>query len=336
MITIDGSKGEGGGQILRSSLALSAITGQPMRIKNVRGRRSKPGLLRQHLTALKATAEICGGYATGAELGSGEIGLKPGTIRGGTYEFSVGSAGSAMLVLQTVVPVLLFADNVSTVTVSGGTHNMASPPFDFFKECYEPALARMGYDIDAKINSWGFYPAGGGKVTVHVTPGSTRHTFHQTERGEETSRRLEAIVSNVKGKVAQRELETAGSALKIAEDDRRVTSRRSPGPGNVLIGRLDYDWGRSLFCHFGRRGVSAEEVAGNLVDNMQAYISSGAAIDEYLSDQLILPMALGSGGAFTTGQPSLHAQTHAEIIEHFTSRRVRFEKAGHEQYVCEV
>ncbi|MEO1028839.1 MAG: RNA 3'-terminal phosphate cyclase [Pseudomonadota bacterium] len=336
MITIDGSKGEGGGQILRSSLALSAITGQAVRIQNVRGRRSKPGLLRQHLTALKATADVCGGFATGAELGSAEIGLKPGTIRGGDYEFSVGSAGSAMLVLQTVVPILLHADAPSTVTVSGGTHNMASPPFDFFKECYEPALERMGYTVTSEIKSWGFYPAGGGKVRVSITPNSERFVFEQIKRGAETSRSLESIVSNIKGKIAQRELETAGNLLGVDEGDRRITARRSPGPGNILLGRIDYDWGRSMFCQFGRRGITAESVAKDLADEIKAYDASGAAIDEYLADQLMLPMALGAGGLYSTVAPSLHSTTHAEIIERFTDRRVRFEKDGEAKFICEV
>lgn len=336
MITIDGSAGEGGGQILRSSLALSAITGEAIRITNVRGKRSKPGLLRQHLTALKATTEVCGGKALGAELGSDEISLKPGSIRDGNYDFSVGSAGSAMLVLQTVVPILLHADAPSIVTVSGGTHNMAAPPFDFFKECYEPALRRMGFDIDAEIKSWGFYPAGGGKVVVRIRPTKERKPFDQAERGAEKDRSVESIVSNIRGKVAQRELATAADMLGFEDSQCRVTARRSPGPGNVLIGRLHYDWGATLFCQFGRKGVTAEQVGRDLVREMQRYLTSGAAIDEYLADQLMLPMALGAGGAFSTVAPSLHSQTNAGIIERFTGLAIRFVEAGEGRFMCEV
>jgi len=177
MITIDGSFGEGGGQILRSSLALSAITGESVKIENVRANRSKPGLLRQHLTALNAVTEICSGHASGAELGSPEITLRPGTVRPGNYLFSVGSAGSANLVLQTVLPVLLHLGEPSTVTVQGGTHNPSSPPFDFLTECFFPAPRKIGYAVDGHLNAYGYYPAGGGEIVTQVGASSDLCSF---------------------------------------------------------------------------------------------------------------------------------------------------------------
>ena len=168
MITIDGSFGEGGGQILRSSLALSAITGEPVRIENVRANRSKPGLLRQHLAAFNAVTEICGGHASGAELGSSEISLRPGSIRAGEYAFAVGSAGSANLVLQTVLPVLLHANAPSKVVIQGGTHNPSSPPFDYLTECFFPALREIGHRVDGQLNAYGFYPAGGDAIYTDI------------------------------------------------------------------------------------------------------------------------------------------------------------------------
>ncbi|MEO0883268.1 MAG: RNA 3'-terminal phosphate cyclase [Pseudomonadota bacterium] len=327
MITIDGTMGEGGGQVFRSSLSLSAITGEPICIQNIRGKRKKTGLLRQHLTALLATAEICGGHVSGAELGSNEISFQPGTIRAGAYRFSVGSAGSANLVLQTILPVLLQATGPSEVTVFGGTHNMASPPYDFLVECFLPALSTMGHNVSAEIKSWGFYPAGGGEIVVHVTPSAELHELTLVERGPEQWRALEAVISNLSGRIAERELHTAGEALKVPPDDRRITTRRSAGPGNVLFARIEFEHLRALFSGFGERGVTAEQVAKRLSGTVGQFVDSRAAVTEHLADQLLLPMALAKGGTFSTTEPSLHTTTNAEIVERFTGRKIKMKPA---------
>ena len=335
MITIDGRMGEGGGQVLRSSLSLSAITGEPFRIQNVRGNRKKPGLLRQHLTALLATAEICGGHVFGAELGSTEIGFRPGTIRAGSYKFSVGSAGSANLVLQTILPVLLQATGPSEVTVFGGTHNMASPPYDFLAECFLPALSAIGHDVYTEIKSWGFYPAGGGEIVVHVTPSAELHELTLVERGPEQWRAIEAVVSNLSGRIAERELHAAGEALNVSPDGRRITTRQSAGPGNVLFARLEFEHLRAVFSGFGERGVSAEQVAKRLAGTVVKFVDSRAAVTEHLADQLLLPMALAKGGIFSTTEPSLHATTNADVIMQFTGRKIEFEETD-STYQCVV
>ena len=326
MITLDGSMGEGGGQIIRSSLSLSAITGEPVRIQNVRAGRAKPGLLRQHLTALNAVTEICGGHATGAELGSGEVGLRPGTIRPGDYTFSVGSAGSANLVLQTVLPILLQAGAPSTVTIQGGTHNPSSPPFDYLKECFFPALRKIGHRVDGKLNAYGFYPAGGGELKVEIGQSESPREFALLDRGKEVSRSLEALIANLPGEIAKRELETASSLLDIDFDTGcKFTHPTSRGPGNALYGRLFYETGTVLFAQFGAKGVSAEQVGKRLAKQMKTFAASSAAVDHHLADQLLLPMALAKGGAFTTLRPSLHATTNAEVIGKFTGRNISFE-----------
>lgn len=326
MITIDGSFGEGGGQILRSSLALSAITGEPVRIENVRANRSKPGLLRQHLTALNAVTEICGGHATGAELGSSEISLRPGSLRGGNYAFSVGSAGSANLVLQTVLPVLLHLGQPSTVTVHGGTHNPSSPPFDFLTECFFPALRKIGYVVDGRLNAYGYYPAGGGEIVAEVGVPNDLCAFEHLERGQEVSRSLEALISNLPGDIAKRELATASKILGIDyETGCRFRSTDSRGPGNALFGRLEYESGTALMAQFGQKGVSAEQVAKRLAKQMKTFAASSATVDHHLADQLLLPMALAKGGAFATLRPSLHTTTNAEVIRKFTGRKTVFE-----------
>ena len=326
MIIIDGSFGEGGGQILRSSLALSAITGEPVRIENIRANRSKPGLLRQHLTALNAVTEICGGHTAGAELGSREITLRPGSVRAGEYSFSVGSAGSANLVLQTVLPILLFLGQPSKVTVQGGTHNPSSPPFDFLTECFFPVLRKIGYTVDGGLNSYGYYPAGGGEIFAEIGVPNDLASFEHVERGELVSRTLEALISNLPGNIAKRELETAAHLLGIDYDTAcRFRSTESRGPGNALFGRLTYETGTALMAQFGQKGVSAEQVAKRLAKQMKSFAASDATVDHHLADQLLLPMALAKGGVFSTLRPSLHATTNAEVIKRFTGKEITFE-----------
>ena len=178
MITIDGSKGEGGGQVLRSSLSLSMVTGQPFRIKNIRAGRAKPGLLRQHLTCVRASEAVCNATVEGAELGSKEIVFRPGAVQPGLHTFAVGTAGSAMLVLQTVLPPLMLATETSTVTVEGGTHNDHAPPFDFLEHAFVPLLRRMGARVDLILDGYGFYPAGGGRVVATISPAGALSPLH--------------------------------------------------------------------------------------------------------------------------------------------------------------
>ena len=336
MITIDGSFGEGGGQIIRSSLSLSAITGEPVRITNVRANRSKPGLLRQHLTALNAVTDICGGRATGAELGSTEITLHPGTVRSGNYVFSVGSAGSANLVLQTVLPILLHLGEPSTVTVQGGTHNPSSPPFDFLTECFFPALRKIGYALDGRLNAYGYYPAGGGEIVVEVGETNELCAFEWLDRGELVSRSLEALISNLPDDIAKRELETASKILEIDfETGCSIRSTTSNGPGNALFGRLEYEGVTALMAQFGQKGVSAEQVAKRLAKQMKTFASSSVVADHHLADQLLMPMALAKGGVFSTLRPSLHTTTNAEVIRKFTGRATTFQ-SDESRTICEM
>ena len=169
-MTIDGSQGEGGGQVLRTSLSLSAITGKGVRLVKIRAGREKPGLKRQHLTCVRAVAAICGAEVSDVEVGANELDFRPGPIRGGEYRFDVGTAGSVTLVAQTVIPVLLKADAPSSVTITGGTHVPFAPVWEFFAETYLPELRRMGARVEAEIESCGFYPAAGGVVKLRVWP----------------------------------------------------------------------------------------------------------------------------------------------------------------------
>jgi RNA 3'-terminal phosphate cyclase (ATP) len=204
MITIDGSTGEGGGQVLRTSLGLSLVTGRPFRIENIRAGRQKPGLMRQHLTAVRAAAQISNATLSGDEIGSRELHFEPGAVKHGSYEFAVGTAGSATLVLQTVLPGLIVAQGPSQLTLKGGTHNPWSPPFDFLAKVFLPLLARMGANVTVKLVRPGFYPAGGGEFTVDIQPATDGRLrpLELMERGEIIGRHARAIVARLPDQIA--------------------------------------------------------------------------------------------------------------------------------------
>lgn len=320
IIELDGSHGEGGGQILRTALTLSMITGIPFRIERIRAKRGKPGLLRQHLTAVNAAAEICGAQVQGAEAGSLSLTFTPGTIRGGDYRYAIGTAGSCTLVLQTVLPPLWFADSPSTVTVSGGTHNSAAPPADFLLCAWLPLMQRMGVSMTLDLQRHGFYPAGGGELLARVQQLQALLPLHLPERGEMQQALATAIVAGVPGDVASRELETlnaelAGELGEVAGEIRGLPSRE--GPGNALLLELQYATATEMFTAFGEKGLPAPVVASRLALEALAFHRSGAAVGEHLADQLLLPMALAGAGSFSTSKLSSHLQTNIKVIEKF-------------------
>ena len=323
MIRIDGSKGEGGGQVLRTSLALALVTGKAFQMENIRAGRSKPGLLRQHLTAVKAAAEVGGAEVEGAELHSRALTFVPGRVKPGDYHFAVGTAGSATLVLQTVLPALLGASGPSTLVLEGGTHNPAAPPFDFLTRAYLPLVRRMGPQVEAELDKYGFFPAGGGKLRVSVRPAPLM-PLHLLERGSVVRRRATAMVAQVPFDVAKRELETVGRLLGWGEDERRVEElKRSAGPGNVLFLEVESEHVTEVFTAFGERGVRAEEVAERVAAQTRVYLESGVPVGEHLCDQLLLLLALARGGSFRTLPLDGHSQTQLETFAHFLD--VRFD-----------
>ncbi len=329
MIEIDGSWGEGGGQILRSSLSLAICTQQPFRITNIRANREKPGLLRQHLTAVKAAAEICDADVVGAEIGSRELTFKPGRLKGGDYFFAIGTAGSSTLVLQTVLPALLTAAEASTVRITGGTHNRGSPPFDFLQRAFLPLIAKMGAQVELQLHRYGFYPRGGGEIVATISP-STLSALTLTERGERVRAYAEAYVAALPVRIGQRELEVIGNRLKWSEEQLFLRGLSNDmGPGNAVTITLEHENVTEVFTGFGERGVRSEDVASSAVDEVRGYLASNAAVGEHLADQLLLPMALGQGGSFTTSVVTEHLRSNASIIETFTPKRVAVsESAG--------
>jgi RNA 3'-terminal phosphate cyclase (ATP) len=326
MIEIDGSEGEGGGQILRSSLSLAICTQQPFRITNIRANRERPGLMRQHLTAVEAAAEICAAQVEGAELGARALTFRPGRLAAGDYSFAIGTAGSCTLVFQTILPALLTAASASRVRITGGTHNPGSPPFDFLARSFLPLLGRMGAGVELELASYGFFPRGGGEIRARLAPGARLKALNVQERGAWIRGYAEAYVSAIPLHVAQRELEVIGRTLGWSRE--QLFLRALPndvGPGNALTITLEYENVTEVVTGFGEKGVRAETVAAQVAAEARDYLSKTAPVGEHLADQLLLPMALGEGGCFVTSEVTPHLRSNAEVIEKFTQRRFAIE-----------
>lgn len=325
-IEIDGAQGEGGGQILRTALTLSAITGQPFELINIRARRTRPGLLRQHLTAVEATRAICDAAVEGASAGSMRLRFSPGRMRGGDYRFAIGTAGSCTLVLQTALPLLWFAPEPASILVSGGTHNPAAPPADFLIRAWLPLIWRMGVDCRIALNRHGFYPAGGGELHAQTQPGRPG-SLHLNERGKLKTMRATAIVAGVPVNVARRELEQLAQRFPDAEQE-VIELPQQHGPGNALVLEAEFEHVTEVFTRIGQRGISAEQVAKRLAGEVQHYLASQCAVAGHLADQLLLPLALTGGGGFTTSETSSHFMTNIAVIEKFLAVKVRCEQLG--------
>jgi RNA 3'-terminal phosphate cyclase (ATP) len=317
MITIDGSQGEGGGQILRTALGLSLVTGQSFRMQNIRAGRQKPGLLRQHLTAVEAATRIGNATVDGAVLGSKELTFKPSRVKAGEHHFSVGTAGSATLVLQTVLPALIMGSVESTLTLEGGTHNPHAPPFDFLERAFLPLVNRMGPTVSAKLERAGFYPAGGGRFSVSIKPSDNLQPLALLDRGEARSRSARAIVANLSRNVADRELKIVAEKLGWTRENLHVEQVASAGPGNALVLELASEHVTEVFTGFGERGVLAETVGEKVVSDVRTYLVSGAPVGEHLADQLLIPLALSRGGAFGCAAVSRHTRTNIDVIQKF-------------------
>ncbi|HYI09790.1 MAG TPA: RNA 3'-terminal phosphate cyclase [Thermoanaerobaculia bacterium] len=329
MIEIDGSFGEGGGQILRTSLALSLITGEPFRITHIRAARKTPGLLRQHLTSVAAAAAVGEAQVDGAEPGSQELTFVPRTLRGGKYAFAIGTAGSTTLVLQTILVPLLIAPEPSIIELEGGTHNPAAPSFDFLTRSFLPLLGRMGAKVEATLERPGFYPAGGGRLVVSIEPARKLGALELVERGAIVGRRARAVVANLPYDIARREIAVVEQKTGWPPESLQAhTLTGSLGPGNVVTIELECEHVTEVVTGFGQRGVRAEDVAGRAVDELRRYLASNAAVGEHLADQLLLPMAAGAGGEFTTIKPSTHTTTNIETIRRFIDADVRIEPRG--------
>ncbi|MBX7221358.1 MAG: RNA 3'-terminal phosphate cyclase [Blastocatellia bacterium] len=337
MITIDGSFGEGGGQILRSSLALSMMTGKPFKIEKIRAGRQKPGLLRQHLTAVKAATEIGQAEVSGDTLGSKELVFRPGKMQSGSYSFAIGTAGSATLVLQTVLPALLTTTEKTELTLEGGTHNPAAPPFPFLEKSFLPLLRRMGANVTVELERPGFFPVGGGKFTAVIEPTGMLNRLDLCERGTIHEQRATALVAMLPTDIADRELSLIARRLEwknpVLKTENVTTSR---GPGNVVFIEVESEHLTEVFTAFGEKGKRAELVAEEALKEAKQYVRSEAPVGEYLADQLLLPLAVAGGGSFVTSVLSEHTTTNIEVIRRFLAVHITVTELGKRSWKIEV
>ncbi|MFQ5914764.1 MAG: RNA 3'-terminal phosphate cyclase [Nitrospinota bacterium] len=340
-LSIDGSHGEGGGQVLRTALSLAAITGRKVCIQKIRAGRKNSGLAAQHLTAVRAAASICGAQVRGDKIGSQELTFAPsGPPRAGNYVFDIaearegGSAGSATLLLQTLLLPLVFAEGESTLVLRGGTHVAWSPPFDYACDVWLPALSRMGVKAEMELVKWGWYPAGGGEIRARIQgiglPEKVRLApLTLIEGGRLTRVRGRTVAANLPSHIPQRMADRARSLLREFGVETRIEPLRvravCPGAGIFLA--ADRENVSAGFSALGRRGLSSEAVAEEAVGALRAYCDSGAAADSHLGDQLLLPMALAGGeSTFTVERVTRHLTTNAWVVEQFSIAEVMLDK----------
>jgi RNA 3'-terminal phosphate cyclase (ATP) len=322
MIRIDGSEGEGGGQVLRRALALSLATGTPFQIDRIRGRRQRPGLLRQHLTAVQAATAIGGARVEGDALGSAALTFVPAQVQPGEYAFAVGTAGSAILVLQTILPPLLLASGSTTLAIEGGTHNPAAPPFDFIDRVFLPVVERLGPRVSRVLERHGFYPAGGGRLVVRIQPAPQMGFLAMLERGEITGRTLRVLIANLPRHIAEREVSMVSRLLNWNQAQAGIERVEAAGPGNAVLVEIVSEHASELCSAFGETGVLAEAVADGAVRQARRYLAAGVPVGCHLADQLLPLLALGQGGAFRTVALTQHAKTNADVVRMFTGASI--------------
>ncbi len=323
MIALDGSAGEGGGQVLRTALSLSLVTGQPFTIERIRANRAQPGLKRQHLAAVHAATAVGDAVVTGAHLASRELTFAPRRLAGGDFRFAIGSAGSTTLVLQTVLPALLAADRASTVLLHGGTHNPLAPAFEFLALAFAPALRAMGAALELQLLRHGFAPAGGGVLAATVAP-ARLHPVALLDRGHPRSPRARALVANLPPSIGERELAVVRTRLRFHPEQLAVEPVDADGAGNVLVLELPNQHVTESVAVPGERGVRAETVAERACRVAGALLATDVPVGEHLADQLLIPLAIAGGGVFRTLAPSGHTRTNALVVERFLPVRFRF------------
>lgn len=331
MLTIDGSYGEGGGQILRTALALSAVLDRPVLIERIRAGRKNPGLQAQHLAGVRALAQATGAKVEGATVGSVSLSFVPGEITHGEYRWDVGTAGAVSLVLQTILIPLALARASSHISITGGTHVPWSPPFPYIDQVLLPVLADMGLRASLTLKRWGFYPKGGGVVEGTVEP-STLRPLTLMRRGPLEEIAGLSAVAGVPLSVAERQRYRALSRLEALGVPCRIDIRsvEAKNPGTILFLLAQCDGRRAGFSSLGEKRKPAERVADETCDELLAYLEEAGAADPHLADQLLLPMAVASGSSsVTTTRVTEHLLTNRWVVEQFLPGRVSIEgKAG--------
>ncbi len=333
LLSLDGSRGEAGGQILRAALTLSAVTGQGFQISRIRAGRPQPGLRPQHLAAVRAAAMACQARVGGAFEGSPDLRFEPGPVTSGEFRFEIATAGAVTLVLQTVLPALARADQASSVEVTGGTHVPQSPAFEFLSRHWASVVEGAGLRLRAELRRAGFYPPGGGEVGARVEPWSGPGSpLHLEARGDLLALRGVSGAGRVRGEVAERQAQAARALLweeRRLEIDCLVHEPPVASPGSYLYLEAVFERGRLALSELGRRGLRSEVLAERLTRRLLRQIDAEGAVDGHLADQLVVPLAAGGcGGRVTTVEVTRHLQTVVEVASLFGVRARTWGRAG--------
>jgi RNA 3'-terminal phosphate cyclase (ATP) len=323
LIEIDGSYGEGGGEILRTALAFSALLKRPLTVHHIRAKRKIPGLGAQHLAAVEALAQICGATVEGAAIGSQALRFIPGETRAGDYKFQIKTAGAVTLLVQALLPALCLSRENSRLTLVGGTHVLWSPPFHYLSEVLFPTLNLTGISVEGRIKRWGWYPNGGGIVEVDVKPGRSLKPVSLLDRGRLKKIRGISATSHLPKHVAERQRD---EALRGIETDLKRDAEISVlsdvpahGPGSLVFLVAESENAMAGFSSLGQRGKPAEEVARETVRFLKDYLESDGCIDPHLADQLIPFLVLTKGhSSFTTTRITEHLLTNLWVVQHFS------------------
>ncbi len=332
MLELDGSHGEGGGQLVRTACALSALTGTAVRLHDVRARRSPPGLAPQHLAAVRAVGALCGAELEGAGLRAREFTFRPGPIRAGAFRFDVGTAGAVTLVLQACLPVACAAPAPVSLTITGGTDVRAAPPLDYLRLVFLPLLVRLGLEVTLEIGRRGYYPRGGGEVTLHVEPRRPRPLAIETP-GKLMALGGSAHCANLPAHIVER-MRAAALAILGREAEAQIAARvlgadEATGPGGAIV-----LWARTEQALLGaaavaERGVPAERLGEQAARELRAALDAGATLDLHAADQLLVYLAQSTGPSlFTVERATSHLQTVMWVIEQFLPARFRLRPVG--------
>jgi RNA 3'-terminal phosphate cyclase (ATP) len=332
MIEIDGSWGEGGGQVLRTALSLSLLTLRPVHIIHIRARRPNPGLQAQHLAAVRLAATVSHARVAGDSPGSPELTFEPGQLMPGTYHFDIGTAGASSLVLQTVWLPLALASQPSTITLTGGTHVPWSPCFHYLAWQWLPYLRKIGLDGELVLERAGFYPQGDGFIRATIQPVGTSQDRSEPlkplrllERGALRGIRGISAVANLNLSIAERQRKQALQRLsgRTRALEIEIVNLPSRFKGTLLLLQAEFRHASACYFGLGAPGKPAERVADEAVDALEEFLDSGAAIDQYLADQLLLPLAFAAGASeYRTARVTQHLLTNAWVIETFGVARI--------------
>ncbi|MDT8388104.1 MAG: RNA 3'-terminal phosphate cyclase [Thiogranum sp.] len=328
MIDIDGSMGEGGGQVLRSALSLAALTGQPVRLTRIRANRSKPGLGFQHHAAVQAAARISHAQVEGDRIGSQTVHFAPGPVTPGEYHFDIGTAGATSLVLQTLLLPLALAPAASYLTVTGGTHVPLSPCFHYLDWHWRVLLTRLGVPFGLDMTMAGFYPQGGGELHVRMPGSAQPGALRLCERGRLLRVRGLSAVANLPDDIAARQRRQALRQLRGLDCEIAISLESLPARsrGTLLLLLAEFEHSQACFFALGARGKRAEQVADEAVEELLTFLANDGAVDRWLADQLLLPLACaGEMSVLRTSEVTLHLQTNAEVIMKFLPMQIRIE-----------